>query len=99
MPAAAQEPSRRVGSSGGTHARELMNPDAIIELAIPPALSYVNGTDIVYGGKTVTADQIKLIFEAEDLWRLPCLNPHGREYVMTVDDMWRKNRRTIGGSG
>ena len=83
---------------GGTHARELMNPDAIIELAIDLLLSYVNGTDIVYGGKRFTADQIKLILEAEDLWLLPCLNPDGREYVMTVDDMWRKNRRTIRGS-
>ena len=37
---------------GGTHARELMNPDAIIELAIDMLLSYLNGTNISYGGKT-----------------------------------------------
>lgn len=83
---------------GGTHARELMNPDAIIELAIDLLLSYANGTDIVYGGQRFTAAQVKLILEAEDLWLLPCLNPDGREYVMTVDDMWRKNRRTNRGS-
>jgi murein tripeptide amidase MpaA len=78
---------------GGTHARELMNPDAIIELAIDLLLSYSNGTDIGYGGKTFPADDVKLILEAMDIWLLPCINPDGREYVMTVDDMWRKNRR------
>jgi murein tripeptide amidase MpaA len=78
---------------GGTHARELMNPDAIVELAIDLLLSYSNGTDIVYGGKRFTADDVKLILEAMDIWLLPCVNPDGRNHVMTVDDMWRKNRR------
>ncbi len=78
---------------GGTHARELMNPDAIIELAIDLLLSYSNGTDITYGGKTFPSDDVKLILEAMDIWLLPCVNPDGRNYVMAVDDMWRKNRR------
>ena len=78
---------------GGTHARELMNPDAIIELAIDLLLSYSNGTDIRYGGKTFPADDVKLILEAMDIWLLPCVNPDGRHHVMTVDNMWRKNRR------
>jgi hypothetical protein len=78
---------------GGTHARELMNPDAIIELAIDLFLSHANGTNITYGGKTFTADDVKLILEAMDIWLVPCVNPDGREYVMTTDDMWRKNRR------
>jgi murein tripeptide amidase MpaA len=78
---------------GGTHARELMNPDAIIELAVDLLLSYANGTDIHYGGKSFPADDIKLILEAMDVWLLPCVNPDGRVHAMTVDDMWRKNRR------
>ncbi len=78
---------------GGTHARELMNPDAIIELAIDLLLSYSNGTNITYGGKTFPADDVKLILAAMDIWLLPCVNPDGRHHVMTVDDMWRKNRR------
>ncbi|MFO1361360.1 MAG: M14 family zinc carboxypeptidase [Burkholderiales bacterium] len=78
---------------GGTHARELMNPDAIIDLAIDLLLSYSNGTNIRYGGKTFAADDVKLILEAMDIWLLPCVNPDGRHHVMTVDDMWRKNRR------
>lgn len=78
---------------GGTHARELMNPDAIISLAVDLLLSYENGTDIVYGGFRFTADEVKIVLNAVDLWLLPCLNPDGRNYVMTVDDLWRKNRR------
>jgi murein tripeptide amidase MpaA len=78
---------------GGTHARELMNPDAIVELALDLLRSYSNGTDIVYGGKRFAADDVKLILEAMDIWLLPCVNPDGRHHVMTVDDMWRKNRR------
>ncbi|HMG47658.1 MAG TPA: M14 family zinc carboxypeptidase [Allosphingosinicella sp.] len=78
---------------GGTHARELMNPEAILDMAVDLLLSHINGTDIVYGGQTFTADVVKTILEAVDLWLLPCLNPDGRAHVMTVDDLWRKNRR------
>jgi murein tripeptide amidase MpaA len=93
MRAGGGEARRSVLVVGGTHARELMNPDAIIELAIDLLLSHANGTDIVYGGRRWTADEIRLILETLDLWLLPCLNPDGRDYVMTVDDLWRKNRR------
>jgi Zinc carboxypeptidase len=93
MRAGAGSARRAVLIVGGTHARELMNPDAIIELAIDLLLSYSNGTNIRYGGKTFTADDVKLVMDAMDIWLLPCVNPDGRHYVMTVDDMWRKNRR------
>jgi hypothetical protein len=33
------------------------------------------------------------MLETLDIWMLPCANPDGREYVLNVDDMWRKNRR------
>ena len=78
---------------GGTHARELMNPDAIIELAVDLFVSHVTGTDITYGKRTWSAADIKLILETLDLWLVPCMNPDGRVHVMTVDDLWRKNRR------
>lgn len=78
---------------GGTHARELMNPDAIADLAIDLVLSYLNETNITYGGRTWAASEIKLILESLDIWMVFCANPDGREYVMTVDDLWRKNRR------
>ncbi len=37
---------------GGTHARELMNPDALVDLAVDLVASYLLGTDIVLGGRT-----------------------------------------------
>ena len=78
---------------GGTHSRELMNPDAIIELAVDLFVSHVNGSDITYGNRTWSAADIKLILETLDLWLVPCMNPDGREYVMNIDSLWRKNRR------
>jgi murein tripeptide amidase MpaA len=78
---------------GGTHSRELMNPDAIIELAVDLFLSHVNGSDLTYGNRTWSAADIKLILETLDLWLVPCMNPDGREYVLNVDNLWRKNRR------
>ena len=78
---------------GGTHFRELMNPDAITELAVDLFVSHVSGSDITYGNRTWSAAEIKLILETLDLWLVPCMNPDGREYVMTVDSLWRKNRR------
>lgn len=78
---------------GGTHARELMNPDAIVELAVDLLVSQANGTDVAYGGRTWPAADVALVLAALDLWLLPCLNPDGRHHVMTADDMWRKNRR------
>ncbi len=83
---------------GGTHARELMNPDAVVELAVDLFLSYVNESDLVYGGRRWPAADIKLILEALDIWMVPCANPDGRVHVMTVDNMWRKNRATNAGT-
>jgi murein tripeptide amidase MpaA len=78
---------------GGTHSRELMNPDAIVELAVDMVVSYLLGTDVVIGGRTWPAADVKLMLDALDIWLVPCSNPDGRQYVMTVDDLWRKNRR------
>ena len=93
MRAGGGENRRGVLVVGGTHARELMNPDAIVELAIDLLVSYALNRNIVYGGRTWHANDIRIILETLDLWLLPCSNPDGRHYVMTVDDLWRKNRR------
>jgi murein tripeptide amidase MpaA len=78
---------------GGTHSRELMNPDAVIELAVDLFVSRATGSDITYGNRTWSAADIKLILDTLDLWLVPCMNPDGREYVMNVDSLWRKNLR------
>ena len=78
---------------GGMHARELMNPDAIVDLMIELILAYTEDQDITLGGKTWRARELKIMLNTLDIWLLPCANPDGREHVMTVDDMWRPNRR------
>ena len=78
---------------GGTHARELMNPDAIVELAVDLLVSHATNTDLIYGERTWPAGDVRLILDTLDLWLVPCSNPDGRHHVMTVDDLWRKNRR------
>jgi len=78
---------------GGMHARELMNPDAIVDLQLDLVRCYLNETGLVLGGLTWSAEEIKVMLETLDIWMLPCANPDGREYVMTVDDLWRQNRR------
>jgi hypothetical protein len=78
---------------GGTHARELMNPDLLIELAVDLVAGYLTGNDVILGGRAWPAADIRLILETIDLFLLPCVNPDGRHYVMTVDGLWRKNRR------
>ena len=77
----------------GTHARELLNPDLLVELAVDLVAAYRNGTDVVLGNRTWPAAQLRTVLETVALYVLPCVNPDGRTYVMTVDDMWRKNRR------
>ena len=80
---------------GGMHARELMNPDAIVELQFDLVLSYLNETGRSYGGAQWSALDIKVMLETLDIWFLTCANPDGRNEVMRPggDRMWRKNRR------
>jgi murein tripeptide amidase MpaA len=84
---------------GGVHARELMNPEAILGLAGDLLESYASQTDITYAvpghgaGATWTAGAIALMLESLDIWLIPCSNPDGHDYVLFSDSMWRKNRR------
>ena len=90
---------------GGVHARELMNPEAIVELAADLLTSYANDTDITYAvpgsgapGATWTAGAIALMLESLDIWMVPCSNPDGHDYVLSADNLWRKNRKPEPGS-
>src|SRR5215472_15483675 len=60
---------------GGMHARELMNPDAIIELAFDLAQAYTSETGLTYGGAEWSALDIRIMMETLDIWMLPCANP------------------------
>jgi murein tripeptide amidase MpaA len=78
---------------GGMHARELMNPDAIIELAFDLAQAYTSETGLSYGGAEWSVLDVRIMMETLDIWMLPCANPDGRNYAMTTDWNWRMNRR------
>src|ERR1044072_8112672 len=59
---------------GGMHARELMNPDAIIELAFDLVQAYTSNVGLAYGGAQWNANDVKIIMETLDIWMLPCAN-------------------------
>lgn len=85
---------------GGTHARELINPDLLVRFAIHLCSAYTNGTGLTYGGKDWSATDIRLVLEANDLFIVPQLNPDGRAHVFAPggDPWWRKNRSVNAGS-
>jgi murein tripeptide amidase MpaA len=87
------EDRRGVLIVGGMHARELMNPDAIVELAFDLVLAYTSGGGLTYGGAEWSSLDVRVMLETLDIWMLPCANPDGRQYVMTTAWDWRKNRR------
>jgi murein tripeptide amidase MpaA len=79
---------------GGVHARELINPDLLVSLALKLCRAYTTGAGLTFGGKTFERSTIKLIIDAMDVFFLPLVNPDGRVYVQspTGDEWWRKNR-------
>lgn len=88
-------PTRRgVLFVGGIHARELLNPDALIYFAFNLAYAYEQKKAFVLGNQSYHADTVKLIIENIDIFILPLANPDGRAFVLNPngDRMWRGNR-------
>lgn len=78
---------------GGIHARELLNPDLLVDLVIDLLAHYLEESDWLMGGQRWPASTVRAIVESLDLFVLPNANPDGREHVFDVFRMWRKNRR------
>ena len=83
---------------GGTHARELLNPDALVDLTIGLLVHYFNGTDWAIGGRTWDADILRSVMHTLDIFILTNANPDGREHVFDTNRMWRKNRAPLTGT-
>lgn len=79
---------------GGVHARELINPDTIASFGLKMCQAYTAHTGLTFGAKSYTAEVIKVLVEAMDIYLLPLVNPDGRVYVQSPsgDAWWRKNR-------
>lgn len=81
---------------GGIHAREWGSPDILVNFVQLLTDAYRDGTGITQGGASVSAVQVRAIVETLDVVVFPQANPDGRHYSMTIDPMWRKNRRPAG---
>ena len=78
---------------GGVHAREWGSPDILINFVQLLTDAYRTGTGITQGGASVSADEVQRIVTTLDVVVFPQANPDGRHHSMTLDPMWRKNRR------
>lgn len=85
---------------GGVHARELVNSEAVLNLALKLTDAYAAGTGFSVGGASFTANQVKFAMEVLDIFLVPCVNPDGRNHVQKPGGyaMWRKNRANNPGS-
>lgn len=89
-------PDTRVGVLfvGGTHARELVNPETLVEFALRLCAARAAGTGLAFGPKNYTATDVQLAVDGLSIVILPMANPDGRNHCMVAggDPMWRKNR-------
>lgn len=83
---------------GGTHARELVNPDLLLTFAAQLCDAYTRGTELRFGPVSHAPVIAKILVEAVTLFIVPMINPDGRIWVQTSDTGWRKNRRTTTGT-
>ncbi len=78
---------------GGLHAREWGSPDILIYFAQRLTKAYRTNAGITLGGMSFNPSQIQKIVNNLDIFIFPQVNPDGRNYSMTTDVWWRKNRR------
>ncbi|RMG49734.1 MAG: hypothetical protein D6723_13360 [Acidobacteria bacterium] len=69
---------------GCHHARELVTPLAVLDIA--ETLTSAYGRD----------PHVTRWVNAYEIWLIPCVNPDGLAYVFSRDSYWRKNRRPNG---
>jgi len=78
---------------GGIHAREWGSSDILINFIERIQQAYLARTGISLGGKSFSAADIQSIINTLDVLVFPQANPDGRNHSMTLDALWRKNRR------
>jgi carboxypeptidase T len=78
---------------GGLHAREWGSSDILVRFIDDLTQAYRTNHGLAYGGKSFTAAEIQSVVDGLNLYVFPQANPDGRQYSMTTEGMWRKNRR------
>src|SRR3954454_6452059 len=78
---------------GGVHAREWGSSDILIHFVQVMTDAYRTSTGITQPGVNLSAEDVQVIVNNLDVVVFPQANPDGRHHSMTVDPMWRKNRR------
>jgi murein tripeptide amidase MpaA len=93
---AASQPDTRTAVLfvGGIHARELINPETLVEFALRLCTARASNTGLAFGPKTYTATDVQLAMDGLSTIILPMANPDGRNHCLVPGGypMWRKNR-------
>jgi len=79
---------------GGIHSREWGSADILINFVEQLEQAYQSNTGLTFGSRSFSAADIQAIVNTLDIVVFPQANPDGRNYSMTTDALWRKNRRT-----
>jgi len=85
---------------GGVHAREWGSCEICISFAADLLEAYVTNTELQYGGKIFSNNEIRTIIENLNVIIFPDVNPDGRNFSQThtgPDQLWRKNRNPTAG--
>lgn len=89
-------PDSRTGVllTGGVHARELVNPETLVEFALRLCTAYAGNTGLAFGPKTYSATDVQLAVGGLSIVIVPMVNPDGRNHCLVAggNPMWRKNR-------
>ncbi len=83
---------------GGTHARELINPELVVSFGFRLCQAYDSGSGLAFGPKTYSANLVRVAVESLDIHMVPMVNPDGRHHCLKPGGyrMWRKNRADHG---
>lgn len=84
---------------GGVHARELMTPEICIDFAYWLLEAAKQNKGLQLGNYIVPAADINSIINNLNVIVFPLVNPDGREWALSSNRSWRKNRNAQVGGG
>ena len=82
-------PAKKIALTGGIHAREW------IAVEIPYLAAEYLIENYVAAPANAREREIKALVDDREIWVVPMINPDGHMHSVTVDRMWRTNRRAM----